>query len=719
MKVNTALMASVALSMGTAFASNWTGGGTDSLWTTAGNWDTPPVAGDEVFVDALGNSPLVDMDVAAEYGNVYFGVTKTDEVVLTMQPGGHLRTDSSGYIVFGDQAATSARCEMTGGTLSGKQVRIGANGTGTLNMSGGDITVSDWVGVGVYSGGTGTFNMTGGSVDAYNINPGSAGKGTVDISGGTVKASNWIGIAKYSGAAGSSMTIRNSGGVETKNLSVGLDGNGTLNLQGGTLDLLNTGRMRIGEVKGAGTFNVSGGQAYVDSYVSVGFSANSIGTNVVKATSGGLNARQIIVGDNAKGRLEVSGTGHVVVRDWIGVGKNSGGNGVFTLDGGTVETFKLSVGLAGPGEFDMTGGTLVLTNRSDARIRIGEGVATGIWNMEGGSVVAPYYISIGHSNTPGGPDIMNMSDGDVDTGAFVVGLYGTGEFNMSGGHLHVDETYFGSGRIRIGEGTTGSGTWNMQGGLAEATKAVQLGYGLTTNGAQNVLNMSGGEVRTTTLQVGMAGDGIVNLSGGVFSVSGTATNGLLFDTADGDGQINLEGGVLRWLGGDYTAEVNAQIASNNIVAYNGTDTVKVSYDAGSNWTTIEASSASYNQWATGYGLSGADAEKAADPDADGFDNLHEYALGGNPTDPADQGIVPTYGFSGGVMTYVYPKRAAANSGLSYHIETNPDLVYGGWANSGYTETGTGSIDTEFNAVTNEIPTDVESEQFVRLIIEEQ
>jgi len=500
----------LAVPGGTALAatSTWTGGGADSLWTTAANWDAVPAAGDLVHVDAVGNSPLVNMDVAAQYDNVYFGVSNSSEVVLNMQSGGTLRTDSGGYIVFGRASGSHARCEMTGGSLSagGRQVRVGESGTGTLNMSGGDITVSDWVGVGVNSSGTGTFNMSGGSVNAYNINPGNAGKGTVDISGGTVKASNWIGIAKYSGAAGSSMTVRNSGSVETKNLSVGLAGNGTLNLQGGTLDLLNTGRMRIGEGAGAGTFNVSGGQAYVDSYVSVGYSTSSIGTNAVRVTGGSVDAWQIVAGDNATGRLEVSGAGQVAVRDWIGVGKNSNGNGAFTLTGGQVDTYKLSIGLAGTGAFTMTDGVLNLTtNRgTDARIRLGEGAGLGVWNMEGGTVYAPKDIVVGYSTSAGSTDLLNMSGGDVYAGTLVVGRYGDGTVTLSGGSLYL------------------------------------------------------------------------NYAGNVSTNSGADT--LLFDTNGGDGTLDLAGGELVWMGGDFTAQVNAFVASGDIVADGGAGTVTTWFD---------------------------------------------------------------------------------------------------------------------------------------------
>ena len=131
----------------------------------------------------------------------------------------------------------------------------------------------------------------------------------------------------------------------------------------------------------------------------------------------------------------------------------------------------------------------------------------------------------------------------------------------------------------------------------------------------------------------------------------------------------------------------------------------------------------FDAWKAEYGLEGSDAESSADPDGDGLDNLYEYALGGDPTNAANQGIPATYCFSsdasGAWMDYVYPQRSDPDSGIAYHIEVNDDLVFGDWVNANYEVVGTGTIDSEFDSVTNRIPTDSKDEQFVRLIVEEQ
>ena len=129
----------------------------------------------------------------------------------------------------------------------------------------------------------------------------------------------------------------------------------------------------------------------------------------------------------------------------------------------------------------------------------------------------------------------------------------------------------------------------------------------------------------------------------------------------------------------------------------------------------------FTDWAEEYGLRGADALSTNDYDGDGLGNLYEYGLGGDPTNPSSQGILPTFGTDGGGTNgfrYVYPRRSDPASGIAYHLELTTNLVSGVWTNAGYETVGAGPIDSEFDAVTNRIPAAAEDEQYIRLIIEE-
>ncbi|MCF7817594.1 MAG: hypothetical protein K9M54_06910, partial [Kiritimatiellales bacterium] len=194
----------------------------------------------------------------------------------------------------------------------------------------------------------------------------------------------------------------------------------------------------------------------------------------------------------------------------------------------------------------------------------------------------------------------------------------------------------------------------------------------------------------------------------------------------------LIGGALRtWLdgnGGSYSG--SGSYAGSNFTVLNGD---------GKDWTlsladgnqdlTLTVSGGPlgiYAAWAASYGLADTNGTGAmtADPDGDWVDNLSEYGLGGNPTNSGDQGHVPTSGLlaDGGTnwLEYVYYERSdKAALGLDYYPERSLDLGFPGWTNSGIVVAGTGTLDAEFNTVTNRISTESEGKQFVRLRIQIQ
>lgn len=112
-----------------------------------------------------------------------------------------------------------------------------------------------------------------------------------------------------------------------------------------------------------------------------------------------------------------------------------------------------------------------------------------------------------------------------------------------------------------------------------------------------------------------------------------------------------------------------------------------------------------------------------DDDEDGINNLSEYAQGGDPNNPADTGTLPVLGasvISGGTnwIEYVYLKRVSAENGLTYSLVQSQDLMQGGWTNNGdIVEVGESAVVGDFKTVTNRVPTDGKSQEFIRLMIE--
>lgn len=249
---------------------------------------------------------------------------------------------------------------------------------------------------------------------------------------------------------------------------------------------------------------------------------------------------------------------------------------------------------------------------------------------------------------------------------------------------------------------------------------------------------------------------LLDAKGGGFDIYSNGTN--LHSAASGSG-MDYEAGTVRRTDrfdltlyvneGDSTVQVILQVdgsTTNNLGTYDvdfgsGLDRVIQLYssqtengvDGGGGalkaqifeldvapWTPTTFATA-YLAWSSRYDLAGGSDD---DDDSDGVANVYEYGLGGDPTDPLDQGYAPESGLIAENGTnwfvYVYPHLSATNSGVSYSLELTDDLVDGIWTNAGYEVLGTGTdaFASGFDAVTNRVSTQDDPAQFIRLLINE-
>lgn len=194
-------------------------------------------------------------------------------------------------------------------------------------------------------------------------------------------------------------------------------------------------------------------------------------------------------------------------------------------------------------------------------------------------------------------------------------------------------------------------------------------------------------------------DGI-NIDDGAYWVLGLPSRNIrIVDNVVGASQSY---GVRSVGGTDYVTLMDNDLASNlsgpyTLVGENNMIITSLSYAA---WT---------DSWEIGIG------SETNDYDGDRLSNLAEYALGGDPTNPADAGLVPTFGNNGGTMTYVYA-RYAGNNHLYYHLETTTDMLSAAWTNAGYSVVATSMQGGLFDYVTNTIPATTD-QGFIRLRIE--
>lgn len=130
----------------------------------------------------------------------------------------------------------------------------------------------------------------------------------------------------------------------------------------------------------------------------------------------------------------------------------------------------------------------------------------------------------------------------------------------------------------------------------------------------------------------------------------------------------------------------------------------------------------YAQWAINNGLDASSSDATQNPDGDRYNNLAEYALGGDPKDGSDGSLLtPTAHFIEDAdeefIECSYRRRIdAVARGLSYELQHSATLAPGTWSSAGVNEINTSPIDSDFETVTCRIPADGIDRMFIQLRI---
>lgn len=128
----------------------------------------------------------------------------------------------------------------------------------------------------------------------------------------------------------------------------------------------------------------------------------------------------------------------------------------------------------------------------------------------------------------------------------------------------------------------------------------------------------------------------------------------------------------------------------------------------------------YEAWADGYVLVGNDALPGTDIEPDGFDNLMEYALGGNPTNDDSVAIAPVsyLAVDGGTNYFYYiHNERTDDSTLGYTLGVDTDLVNApSWDTNDVFVVGESASVDNYKIVTNRTEA-APNTKFIRLTVE--
>jgi fibronectin-binding autotransporter adhesin len=572
----------------------WTGA-TNATWNTDGanlNWTLG--GANSAYSDATARDVLFDDNAT--------GSTAIDLTSLVTPNSTTVASSSLAYSISG-----------TGG--------IG--GTGSLSKSGSSVLTLATTNT--YSGGTtvteGTLNVTGGLADS----------GAVTVNGGTatytVGANDTVGaLTLTSGTINGSATLSPASvDIVTGTISASLAGSANVTKTG-------TGNVSLsGASSYTGVTTVSAGTLTLGHAQALGSSAG--GTVLATNTS-------LILADG----LSVSGEPISIS------GLGNGSRGVIRVASGSA-TF---------------GGEVVIDNSGGTEARLGGSVAAG------GTLTLSGVISGGSSSLPAGTVAAAMRSNSVtdtvvlsgaSTFAGDLGLW-AGQLRLAGGDNRLPVT----ARLITASFISGqpnkldlNGTNQQLAGLLDQDAGGLTGS-LTTitneSVTASVLTVANADTNeftgpvTGNLSLVKSGAGSLTLSGTHAYTGGTTVNAgtLAFaqtglaDSAD----VRINGGILALnFGGTDTVNalhVNGVLQPAGVYGATGSGAASIndSLFSGPGTLTVTTGAASdpYAAWAAGYNFNGGDSTVSGDPDNDGFNNLLEWVLAGDPTisDAAATGV---------------------------------------------------------------------------------
>jgi fibronectin-binding autotransporter adhesin len=433
-----------------------------------------------------------------------------------------------------------------------------------------DTTVSGTASVSTaginFSNASASLALSATSVLTFNGNPGTilkSGGGTSTISGGASISNNGQELIVYANSPNDTMEIDmpitgagglTKGGSGTLNLTAANSyvgntfvANGTINVFGnGVLGNAgtSTAELRIATAAGqTATVNISSSSALVET---------SSASNYLR------------VGESGVGILNQT-AGSVIAGHYLGLGGNLGSAGTYNISGGSltvnnnggfVAGGQMIVAQAGTGTVNISGNAVVNV-RNGAQIQL----AAGTFNP------GNFITDVANAGISTGVGVVNQSAGivTVDTtapsfqsnapGGVIIGVDGTGTYNLTGGTLVTPIVARGNG----------TATFNLGGGVLQAPATttflpqsifnLDLPINLTGTGGNGTINTNGNNITVTSTLSGngglvKAGAGTMTVVPALYQTPSSYTGGtniaagalVASGSGLGSGQVNIASG---------------------------------------------------------------------------------------------------------------------------------------------------------------------------------
>ena len=383
--------------------------------------------------------------------------------------GGTVDIAGSGDMVVGNVAGGRGTYNLTGASAVltiGDLATIGNNNTaiGVMNMSAGTMTLDSVNGdLRIGNNGPGFLNQSGGTInvrDNLQVGNGGTGRGTYNMSGNAVLNMNGdeLRIAQTLGSTGA-MVMDDTASVSLNTaMKVGTTDAGTLIMND---DTTVTGHFVIvgHNATGVGTMTMNGNSSVLVGSATSMIGNNGNGTLVLNNDSSftASGTRSISLGNND------SGTGHVTVNDnatlssggALFLGQSDDGTGTIIQNGGLVESRNSNLVL---GRQQNAQGTFILNDGNVSvagTMLVGRANSSdGTFNQNGGTVVVGNNLQFG-DGAGAARGTYTLSAGTLIV-ANTMSAPAAGTFLLQGGALQVDTIASNLDDFQWGAGTLAS-----------------------------------------------------------------------------------------------------------------------------------------------------------------------------------------------------------------------------------------------------------------------
>ena len=493
----------------------WIGSGVDPS-------DANNVSTGTLNVDGIGSfAETEDLNVGIFGGSGFLNITGGGQVILTDGSSSDT-TFGANDAVGGSKSSGSGVVDGDGSLLQSRDIFVGGNGSGTLQVSNGGVAQTLVEGtsfgamiIGNGDGSDGQVAVFGAGTNAslldidQSLFVGDAGLGVLRI------GQELGGTANGAGALQVDVDLRiGDNTTNTENNRVVVDGaNATANVDSVT----------YAGLSGTGTLEVTGGAQFTGRFLRVGQNPTSTGTLLIDGTGSLLDTDTDAPDVTDDTVIGTYGTGNATIRnggrlrtDALWVGYHGSSVGTLTIDGGTV-----NAGVDNQG----TGSDLIIGGRTDAGIG-----GTGTVTVENGGVLTSAVRTI-------------IGGNGASTGTLTITGAGSLLDNSDNGPNTSPNDTLRVGQARAGQVTGGTAFLNILDGGRLHTEAAWTGIGTGTNAAEVLVDGAGSTFETDNfLRIGDGRASTFTVSNGgtlkvATSAEASATNNRLvvgyLDSGDG------------------------------------------------------------------------------------------------------------------------------------------------------------------------------------------